>query len=143
MAYEYTFVIIKPGAVLRRQVGEIMSRYERAGMSIDVLRFSGPMPEVFWKEFYGDLHTRIPMEAYLNHIQYMAGGPVVPMTLVGRDVIERVRLLNGATNPLRAAPGTIRGDLGRELPDNVVHASDSQESVDREFKFWETFLEVR
>lgn len=142
MACEKTFVLVKPGAVQRGQVGEVLSRYERVGLEIDLLRYSGAMPENFWKLFYGDLAEHIPAEAYANHIAYMGSGPIVPMVLVGEDAIARVRALNGPTNPLKAPPGTIRGDLGRALPDNVVHASDSEESVKRELLFWDKFLEI-
>lgn len=142
MSEELTFVIVKPGAVQRGQVGEILSRYEKAGLEIDLLRYSGVMPESFWKMFYGDLAEHIPAEAYANHIAYMCSGPVVPMVLVGEDSIARVRSLNGPTNPLKAPPGTIRGDLGRVLPDNAVHASDSKESVLYEFGCWRLFLEI-
>jgi nucleoside-diphosphate kinase len=141
MSDEFTFVLVKPGAVLRGQVGEILSRYERAGLRIDTFRFSGAMERKFWEDFYGDLKERIPEESYEAHIAYMCSGAVAPMTLLGANAVERVRTINGPTNPFKAPPGTVRGDLGRELPDNAVHASDSPESALREFEFWRPFLE--
>lgn len=140
MPYEKTLVIIKPGSVGRGHIGEILTRYERAGLTIDLLRFSGIMEPPFWIDFYGDLRDKLSPEAYEGHIDYMSSGPVVPMVLVGFDVISRVRAINGPTDPCKALPGTIRGDLGRALPDNAVHSSDSMESFHRENKFWDVFL---
>ena len=124
-----TFVICKPDAVERGLVGEIVSRFERTGLRIvaaelrrlDRATLARHYAEHEGKGFYEDL------------VQFMSRGPAVVLVLEGpADTFKVVRAMMGATNPRDAAPGTIRGDLGIELTENLVHGSDSPESASRE-----------
>ncbi|MCS7133600.1 MAG: nucleoside-diphosphate kinase [Candidatus Caldarchaeum sp.] len=123
-----TFVILKPNAVKRGLVGELLSRFERKGLKLVELCLkqltrdeAARLYEVHrGKAFYDDL---------LNAI---TAGPVVLMVLEGRQAVEVVRKLIGATDPTKAEPGTIRGDYGLDITDNLVHASDSPESFQKE-----------
>ncbi|MEM0336872.1 MAG: nucleoside-diphosphate kinase [Candidatus Caldarchaeum sp.] len=123
-----TFVILKPSAVSRGLVGEIISRFERKGLKPLALQLkqltrdeAAQLYEVHrGKPFYEDLLTAITR------------GPVVLMVLEGRQAVEVVRKLIGATDPVKAEPGTIRGDYGLDITDNLVHASDSVEAYQRE-----------
>jgi nucleoside-diphosphate kinase len=124
-----TFVICKPDAVDRGLVGEIISRFERKGLrvvaaewrTLDRATLSRHYAEHEGKPFYDDL------------VAFMSRGPSLVMVLEGpQDTYKVVRTLMGPTNPRDAAPGTIRGDLGIELTENLVHGSDSAESADRE-----------
>ncbi|MCS6784982.1 MAG: nucleoside-diphosphate kinase [Candidatus Caldarchaeum sp.] len=123
-----TFVILKPNAVKRGLVGELLSRFERKGLKLVELCLkqltrdeAARLYEVHrGKAFYDDL---------LNAI---TAGPVVLMVLEGRQAVDVVRKLIGATDPTKAEPGTIRGDYGLDITDNLVHASDSPESFQKE-----------
>ena len=124
-----TLVLLKPDAVERRLVGTIIARIEAKGLSIaamdlrrlDTDTLSRHYAEHVGKGFYDDLVT------------FMSRGPVVAMVVEGpEDTWEVVRTMVGAANPRAAAPGTIRGDLGVLLTENLVHGSDSAESADRE-----------
>jgi nucleoside-diphosphate kinase len=124
-----TLVLLKPDAVERGLVGEILSRFERKGLtivamdlrSLDADTLARHYEEHVGKGFYGDL------------VAFMARGPVVAMVLEGpEDTWEVVRAMVGATNPRKADAGTIRGDLGILLTENLVHASDSLASAERE-----------
>ena len=124
-----TFVICKPDAVERGLVGEIISRFERKGLRIvaaelrtlDRATLGRHYAEHEGKSFYGDL------------VGFMSRGPAVVIVLEGpADTFKVVRAMMGSTNPRDAAPGTIRGDLGIELTENLVHGSDSPESAARE-----------
>lgn len=124
-----TLVLLKPDAVERGLVGQILARFEAKGLSIvaldqrvlDTDTLARHYEEHAGKPFYDDLVT------------FMSRGPVVAMVLEGpEDTWEVVRSMMGATNPRKAAPGSIRGDLGIELTENLVHGSDSAESAKRE-----------
>jgi nucleoside-diphosphate kinase len=124
-----TFVICKPDAVERGLVGEIVSRFERKGLGIVALEqrtldratLARHYAEHEGKPFYDDL------------VRFMSRGPAVVLVLEGpADTYKVVRAMMGSTNPRDAAPGTIRGDLGIELTENLVHGSDSPESASRE-----------
>ncbi|MEN3047206.1 MAG: nucleoside-diphosphate kinase [Candidatus Caldarchaeales archaeon] len=125
---ERTFVMLKPSAVERGLIGEIISRFERKGLrlvAMKALTLSRAQAEELYsvhrgKHFYEELVNR------------MSGRRVVVMVLEGRSAVSVVRKLTGATDPVNAEPGTIRGDLGLDLTDNLVHASDSAESFSRE-----------
>jgi nucleoside-diphosphate kinase len=128
-----TFVICKPDAVERGLVGEILTRFERKGLRIVALEqrlldrdtLAKHYEEHVGKGFYDDL------------VAFMSRGPAVVLVLEGpQDTFKVVRTLMGATNPRESAPGTIRGDLGIELTENLVHGSDSQESAEREIGVW-------
>jgi nucleoside-diphosphate kinase len=128
-AVDRTFVICKPDSVERGLVGEIISRFERKGLRIVALEqrtldketLARHYEEHVGKGFYDDL------------VSFMSRGPAVVLVLEGpQDTYKVVRTMMGATNPRDAAPGTIRGDYGTELTENLVHGSDSQESATRE-----------
>lgn len=125
---EQTYIMIKPDAVQRGLMGEIISRIERRGLKITAMRL-GVMSEESAKEHYKE-HAERPFFASL--IEYVTSGPSVSMVVEGKNSIAIMRAVNGATNPVDALPGTIRGDLAIETGRNVVHASDSTESAQRE-----------
>jgi nucleoside-diphosphate kinase len=127
---ERTYVMIKPDGVQRGLVGEIIARIERRGLKIAALRMN-VIDEDSAKEHYSE-HTEKPFFGSL--VSFITSGPSVSMVVEGKDAIPIMRALNGATNPLEALPGTIRGDLAIETGRNVVHASDSSEAAEREIK---------
>ncbi len=132
MAAERTLVLIKPDAVRRGLVGEILGRFERKGLTIEamVLRtVDGAMADRHYEE-----HLGRPYYPALR--EFMTSGPVVAMILSGDGVIEVVRTMCGATDGRKAAPGTIRGDFSLSNRENLVHASDSPESAAREIALW-------
>jgi len=129
---ERTFVMLKPSCVKRSFVGEVISRFERKGLRIIQLKV-----EKLSKEKAAELykvHEGKPF--YENLIETVAGKTVVLMVLEGREAISVVRRLIGATDPVKAEAGTIRGDLAIEMPDNLIHASDSPESYERECRIF-------
>ncbi len=125
---ERTLVLLKPDAVRRGLVGEVLSRYERKGLrivamdqrTVDVELADRHYAEHVERDFYP------PLRAFIT------SGPLVAMVLEGDIAVEVVRALNGATDGRKAAPGTIRGDLALSNRENLVHASDSPESAQRE-----------
>jgi nucleoside-diphosphate kinase len=123
-----TFVMVKPDAVQRGLVGEIVSRLEKKGLKLVAARFE-KLPEPRVIDQYNE-HLLKPFFPSLK--QYIMGGPVFLMVWEGRNVVSIVRKVIGATNPQEAAPGTIRGDYGIDIGRNVIHASDSPESAARE-----------
>jgi nucleoside-diphosphate kinase len=125
---EETLVIVKPDAVERALVGEILSRFERAGFEIVRMRFADP-DEALIHRFYEHHQEK---HFFPRLMAYMTSGPSCFMQLRGGGAIERARALVGETDPACAAPGTIRGDLGLDLPRNSVHASDCVEAAARE-----------
>ncbi len=125
---EKTYIMIKPDGVQRGLTGEIISRIEKRGLKIAAMRM-GVMREEDAKEHYKE-HVQRPFFASL--IEYVTSGPSVSMVVEGNESIAIMRAVNGATNPVDAIPGTIRGDFAIETGRNVVHASDSAESAQRE-----------
>ena len=123
-----TLVIVKPDAVQRGLVGEVISRFEAAGFEIVRMRLGRPSGELV-RRFYSE-HEGKPHFARL--VTYMDSGPSCFAELRREGAIEQARALCGATDPDDAAPGTIRGDLGIDLPRNSVHASDAPGSAERE-----------
>jgi len=128
-----TLVLLKPDAVERHLVGEIVSRFERKGLRIAAMQLrkldsdtlANHYAEHQGKGFYADL------------VAFMSRGPVVAMVVEGpEDTLEIVRAMMGATNPRAAAPGTIRGDLGTIFTENLVHGSDSAASAEREIQIF-------
>jgi nucleoside-diphosphate kinase len=130
MAVERTLVLVKPDGVRRGLIGEVISRFERKGFKIvalKMLKMSREMAEEFYsvhrgKHFFEEL------------VEFITSGPIVAMVLEGESAIDVVRLMIGATDGRKAAPGTIRGDFSLDIMMNIVHASDSKESFEREFK---------
>lgn len=125
---EQTLVILKPDAVARGLVGEIIARFEKKGFRLAALRMLHLVREQA-KRHYAD-HVDKPFYPSLE--KYITGGPVVAFILEGPGVIASVRLMVGPTNGLEAPPGTIRGDFATEQQRNLIHASDSPESALRE-----------
>ncbi|WP_292467355.1 nucleoside-diphosphate kinase [Methanolobus sp.] len=125
---EQTYIMIKPDALQRSLMGEIISRIEKRGLKIAAMRL-GVMSEESAKEHYKE-HAERPFFASL--IEYVTSGPSVSLVVEGKNSIAIMRAVNGATNPVDALPGTIRGDFAIETGRNVVHASDSTESAQRE-----------
>ena len=124
-----TFVICKPDAVERSLVGEIVSRFERKGLRL-VAGELRTIDEATARTHYGE-HADKPFFGDL--VDFITRGPAFLLVLEGpEDTYKVVRTMMGTTNPREAAPGTIRGDLGILLTENLVHGSDSQESADRE-----------
>lgn len=128
MAVEQTFIIVKPEAVQRGLVGTVLSRFENRGLKLKKLEVR-QIDRDLAKVHYAHLADKPFFAGVLDSI---TAGPAVLGILEGENAIELVRTLLGATDPLKAAPGTIRGDYGTVLPYNVVHASDSPESAVRE-----------
>jgi len=122
---ERTLVIIKPDAVQRGLIGEIIARFERRGLRIAALKLM-QIDEPLARRHYA-VHEGKPF--YEPLIRYITSSPVVVMVLEGNDAIEIVRRTMGATNPAEAAPGTIRADFGLEIGRNLVHGSDGPETA--------------
>lgn len=133
---EETLVLIKPDGVARNLTGQILARIEAKGYTITDLRMMVPDREVL-EQHYAE-HEGKPFFAPL--VDFMGSGPVVAARVQGHRVIEGFRSLAGTTEPTAAAPGTIRGDLGRDwgesVQKNLVHGSDSTESATRELGLW-------
>ena len=125
---EETLIVLKPDTVRRGLVGEVLGRFEAKGFVVKrmaMLTMTRPQAEEFYavhkdKSFFGEL------------VSFITSGPVVGAVLSGRDAVATVRRLVGATKSWEAAPGTIRGDFGLGLTDNVIHASDSADSFSKE-----------
>jgi nucleoside-diphosphate kinase len=122
---ERTLVIIKPDAVQRGLIGEIVTRFERRGLRIAALKLIHIDKSLAQRHYA--IHEGKPF--YEPLIRYITSSPVAVMVLEGNDAIETVRRTMGATNPAGAAPGTIRADLGLEIGRNLVHGSDGPETA--------------
>jgi nucleoside-diphosphate kinase len=135
---ERTLVLVKPDAVRRSQVGEVVRRFEAAGLGIRAMK----MVSLERREAEGfyQVHRGRPFFASLT--EFMSSGPTVAMVLEGPDAIGRVRKLMGATDPAKAEPGTIRKDLGTSIEQNTVHGSDSPESAAYEVPYFFSALEL-
>lgn len=123
-----TLVLIKPDAVRRGLVAEILGRFERRGFRLRGLRLM-VLERATAERHYAE-HAERPFFGDL--VDFITGGPLVALALEGTEAVPVVRAMMGATNPTASAPGTIRGDLALELEQNVVHGSDSPESAERE-----------
>lgn len=130
--HERTFLAVKPDGVQRRLVGEIVRRFERKGFKLVALKLVQASEELLC-EHYAELRGR---PFYGRLVKYMSSGPVVAMVWQGLDVVRASRALIGATDPMNAQPGTIRGDFCVEVGKNVIHGSDSVESARREIALW-------
>lgn len=132
LALEKTFVMVKPDGVRRGLVGEVIRRLEAKGLSLKglkLMRVPPPLAEAHYqahreKPFFGEL------------ISFITSGPVVAMVWEGPRAVEAVRRLMGATDPLEAAPGSIRGDFALEIGANIVHGSDSPQAAAREIELF-------
>jgi nucleoside-diphosphate kinase len=127
-----TLLLIKPDAVRRGLVGEVLSRFEAKGLSIVAMDLrtidAGQADQHYAEHVERDFYP--PLRAFVT------GGPMVAAVLEGDEAVEVVRALNGATDGRKAAPGTIRGDFSLSNRENLVHGSDSPDSAEREIKLW-------
>lgn len=129
---ERTFLMIKPDAVQRNLIGEVVSRLERKGLKLVAAKLFQANEELA-KEHYAE-HVGKPF--YNKLVSFITSGPVFAMVVEGKNVVEVTRTIVGETNPTKAAPGTIRGDYGIDLGRNIIHGSDSNESAAREISLW-------
>ncbi|TVU49626.1 hypothetical protein EJB05_00944 [Eragrostis curvula] len=129
---EQSYIMIKPDGVQRGLVGEIISRFEKKGFLLKGLKLF-QCPKDLAQEHYKDLKDR---PFFPKLIDYITSGPVICMAWEGEGVVASARKLIGATNPLQAEPGTIRGDLAVQTGRNVVHGSDSPDNGKREIALW-------
>ena len=126
-------MLLKPDAVERRLVGDIVSRFERKGLGIAAMQLR-TLDKTTLARHYAE-HEGKPF--YADLVSFMSRGPVVALVVEGPDdTWEIVRAMMGATNPLAAAPGTIRGDLGTIFTENLIHGSDSAVSAEREIQIF-------
>jgi nucleoside-diphosphate kinase len=132
MAVEQTLSIIKPDAVGKHHIGEIITRFELAGLSIVAAKMMHLSQEQAG-EFYA-IHKERPF--YNDLVSFMTSGPVLVMALEGENAINRNREVMGATNPAEAAAGTIRADFATSIDENAVHGSDAPETAKTEVAFF-------
>ena len=129
---ERTFLAIKPDGVQRGLVGEIIRRFEAKGFTLVGMKFMKVSRELA-EEHYG-VHRERPF--FQGLVEFITSGPVVAMVWEGEGVIASARKLIGATNPLTAEPGTIRGDFGVNIGRNIIHGSDAPETAQQEVSLW-------
>jgi nucleoside-diphosphate kinase len=133
---ERTLVLVKPDGVRRGLIGEVIRRIEAKGYRLVRLELRSATPDLL-AEHYAEHHGK---PFYEPLVEFMLSGPVAAMVVEGERVVEGFRALAGATDPTKAAPGTIRGDLGRDwgekVQQNLVHGSDAPESAEREIGIW-------
>ena len=132
MAVERTLSIIKPDAVAKNVIGEIYSRFEKAGLQIVAARMMHLNTEQAG-EFYG-VHKERPF--FNDLVEFMTSGPVIVQTLEGENAIAKHREVMGATNPAEADAGTIRADFASSIDENAVHGSDAPETAAQEIAFF-------
>jgi nucleoside-diphosphate kinase len=128
MATQRTLVLVKPDGVRRRLVGEVVRRLENKTLGITAMRML-QIDDELAKRHYAE-HTDKPFFPEL--VSFITSGPVVAMAIEGDDAVGVVRTMMGVTDPKKAAPGTLRGDFGLAITENIVHGSDSPESAERE-----------
>ncbi len=129
---ERTFLAIKPDGVQRKLVGEIIRRFEAKGFTLVGLKLMNVSREL--AETHYGVHRERPFFAGL--VEFITSGPVVAMVWEGEGVIASARKIIGATNPLNAEPGTIRGDFGVNVGRNLIHGSDAPETAQQEISLW-------
>jgi nucleoside-diphosphate kinase len=132
VAIERTLSIIKPDAVAKNVIGSIISRFEKEGLNIAAIEMKW-LSESEAKRFY-EVHRERPFFAEL--VSYMISGPVVIMVLEGENAVLKNREIMGATDPKKAAPGTIRAEFGTDISANAIHGSDSLENATQEITFF-------
>ncbi len=132
MQKERTFAMIKPDAIQRGFIGEIISRFEKKGIKIVAMKLVA-VDRRLAEKHYG-VHKGKPF--FEPTVQYITSSPVVAMVLEGSNVIEMVRGMTGTTDPQKAAMGTIRGDYGQFIGRNIIHASDGKDTAQFEINLW-------
>jgi len=132
LAIESTLLIVKPDGLRRGLVGEVLSRVEAKGLTIEQMKLF-TIPREIAEEHYGE-HRQKPFFGEL--VDFITSSPVVVAEISGEDAITCWRTLMGPTDPVEALPGSIRGDFATKIGENIVHGSDSSESADRELKLF-------
>jgi nucleoside-diphosphate kinase len=138
MPVERTLVLVKPDAVKRGLSGEIIARLERRGLVLRgarLVQVDKELADAHYAEHRGK-------EFFARLVAFITSGPTLALVVEGESAVAVVRATMGATDPAQSAPGTIRGDLGLSMPDNLVHGSDSPESAARELALWFPELEA-
>ena len=138
MALERTLSIVKPDGVSGNLIGEVYRRFEKAGLSIIAARMRH-LSQAEAEGFY-EVHRERPF--FKDLVRYMTSGPVVVQVLQGENAIARNREIMGATDPKKAAPGTIRADLAKSIEQNVVHGSDAPDTAAREIAYFFSTTEL-
>ena len=129
---ERTLVLIKPDAMQRRLAGEILGRFEQRGLTVRAAKLVQVDRDLAGRHY--EEHTEKPFFGEL--VEFITSSPTLALVLEGESAVAVVRTTMGATDPVNAVPGTIRGDLALAMPDNLVHGSDSFESAEREIALW-------
>jgi nucleoside-diphosphate kinase len=132
MPHEHTYIMVKPDGVARGLVGEVISRFERKGLQLQQIR-KLEIDEDLARRHYAE-HVEKPFFPEL--LEFITSGSVVAMEWSGESAVSVARTIMGATDPKKADPGTIRGDLGLQVTHNLVHGSDSPESAAREIEIF-------
>ena len=132
MTVEKTLVLVKPDGVKKHICGEVISRFERKGLALHAIKLIEVSMELA-KRHYGE-HEGKPF--FQGLIDFITSGKVLAMVVEGENAIAAVRQINGATDPLKAVPGSIRGDFATSIDENIVHASDAPETAAREIGLW-------
>ena len=127
-----TLILVKPDAFERGLTGEVLARFERKGLKISALKLMTASEEIA-NEHYAE-HREKPFFGEL--VSFITGGPLVAAVFEGPEAVKAARQLIGATDPVEAAPGSIRGDFALEVTFNMVHGSDSDDSAEREIAIW-------
>lgn len=125
-----TLVLLKPDCVQRNLMGEVISRFERKGLTILWMKML-QLDDALINEHYGFLADKPFFPAIVS---YMKSSPIVAMAIRGANAVPTIRTMSGATNPVDALPGTIRGDFALSIDGNIMHASDSEETANEELK---------
>ena len=129
---ERTFLMVKPDGVQRNLVGEVIQRLEKKGFTLVGLKLMAVSRELAEKHY--DVHKQRPF--FQSLVDFITSSPVVAMVWEGEGVVASARKIIGGTNPLEAAPGTIRGDYGVNIGRNLIHGSDALETATREISLW-------
>lgn len=132
MPVETTLVLVKPGGVARDLIGEVLKRIEARNLHIVALKLINADRKVV-EDHYGE-HKGKPF--FEGVCDYLTSGPVVALAVKGDNAVKAIRMMMGATNPLEATPGTVRGDLALSIEDNLVHSSSDPEAAAREVALW-------
>jgi nucleoside-diphosphate kinase len=127
-----TLILVKPDAFERALTGEVIARFERKGLRVAALKSMRASEEIA-HQHYAE-HSEKPFFGEL--VEFITGGTLVALVLEGTEAVKAARQLIGSTNPVEAAPGSIRGDFALEVTFNMVHGSDSDESAEREIGIW-------
>jgi nucleoside-diphosphate kinase len=138
MALERTLSIVKPDGVRGNHIGEVYRRFEKAGLSIIAAR----MMHLSQREAEGFYAVHRERPFFKDLVRYMSSGPVIVQVLEGENAVQRNRDLMGATDPKKAAPGTIRADLAASIEQNVVHGSDAPETAALEIAYFFSTTEL-